>query len=128
VIGAQKEWRKMLYITRRIDADRTILTLSGCFNFSAGETFQRAIHQARASETPHLILNLAQVSLLDSAGIGWLMVMHHQLQLSHHHLILVVPPGSLWTLLKLVKLDNIMPIVTREEEVPVLSACVSAVM
>lgn len=80
-----------MQVTERVDANKILLTLSGRFDFHARKTFQAAIEQAQSANPRSIILNLAQVPFIDSAGLGLLCLAHENLSKVHIPLALVAP-------------------------------------
>ena len=56
-----------------------VLKLIGRLNFAARQKFQEAIKDARAANAKSITLNLEQVSYIDSAGLGLLMLTYKEL-------------------------------------------------
>ena len=104
-------------ITERMMDNKLILTLSGHFDFQARTLFREAIRQAQATNHRDILLNLVQVSFIDSAALGLLALTHQKLQLTHQHLVLVAPQGYVLKTLELADIHKMMPIAATEQEV-----------
>lgn len=105
-----------MHVTQREESGRTILTLSGRFDFKARHVFQTAINQAKSDELRHLILNLINVEFIDSAAIGLLLLTKKDLTRSGISLSLVVPRGYVLQVLQLMKIGALMAICSTEQE------------
>lgn len=100
----------MIQITDRVEADRTILTLSGRFEFQARTPFQTAIENAKRSNPRQIILNFSEVPFINSAGLGLLMVAHTSLQKDNIRLSLEVTEGYVLQVLTLANIGQKIPI------------------
>jgi anti-anti-sigma factor len=101
----------MIQITDRVEADRTILTLSGRFEFQARQPFQTAIENAKRSNPRQIILNFSEVPFINSAGLGLLMVAHTSLQKDNIRLSLeVTEEGYVLQVLTLANIGQKIPI------------------
>jgi len=100
----------MIQITDRVEADRTILTLSGRFEFQARKPFQAAIENAKRSNPRQIILNFSEVPFINSAGLGLLMVAHTSLLEDNIHLSLEVMEGYVLQVFTLANIGQKIPI------------------
>jgi anti-anti-sigma factor len=63
-----------------------------------------------------LVLDLSEVSYLDSSGVGLLFGLVRSLEVRRQRLVLVVPEQSpLWRLLKVTKLADVVPVLPDRE-------------
>ena len=100
----------MIQITDRVEADRTILTLSGPFEFQARKPFQTAIEHAKRSNPRQVILNLSEVPFINSAGLGLLMLAYTSLIEDNIRLSLEVTEGYVLQVLTLANIGQKIPI------------------
>ncbi|MDH5427526.1 MAG: HDOD domain-containing protein [Nitrospirota bacterium] len=100
----------MLKITERVEGDRTILTLSGRFDFRARQPFQASLDQAKRSNPRQIILDFSEVPFINSAGLGLLLVAHKHLQEVNIELSCKVSVGYVWQVLTLAHIGQTIPI------------------
>ena len=107
----------MIQITHRVEADRTILTLSGRFEFQARKPFQTAIEQAKRSNPRQIILNFSEVPFINSAGLGLIMVTHNSLLADNIRLSLEVTEGYVLQVLTLANIGQKIPISVKNPKI-----------
>ena len=103
-------------IVERQMEDALIFDLSGRFEFQATPSFFVALDRLQELGGQHLILNLEQVSFLDSAGLGAIHVAHQKLMAVGGTLSIVNPMPHVQNLLERANLTSIIPIHSVEEE------------
>ncbi|MDT7043443.1 STAS domain-containing protein [Candidatus Nitronereus thalassa] len=96
--------------------DAVVLDLSGRFDATAKQDVQRAIDQAIDTGTLHLILNLAGVPIVDSAGLGLLAVNHHKFKEKGGRLSLINPQPEVRLILDMVAIPKLIPSYNSIEE------------
>lgn len=101
----------MLQIAERFERDRTILTLSGRFDFRARQPFQASIEQAKRSNPQEIILNFSKVHFINSAGLGLLILAHKNLKEVNIALSFEVSEGYVWQVLTLAHIDQTIPMI-----------------
>ncbi len=69
-----------------------------------------------------VLLNLEQVSFIDSAGIGWLLAVHKRFQKAGGKLVLHTLPESIQLTLKVLRLDTVLCIADTEASARALAA------
>jgi anti-anti-sigma factor len=69
-----------------------------------------------------VLLNLEQVSFIDSAGIGWLLSVHKRFQKGGGKLILHTLPETIQLTLKVLRLDTVLNIADSEADARALAA------
>lgn len=97
-------------IFRRVEHDMTILDLKGELDFSSRRTFMDAIDRVGNANYINVILNLAEVPLIDSAALGMLVIAHQKLLLKQHRLSLLGPQPYVRQLLDLANFPKVIPI------------------
>jgi anti-sigma B factor antagonist len=100
-----------LTITSRKLEGVTILDLSGRITLGDGSVLLReAIRNLLVSGSAKVVLNLAEVSLIDSSGLGELVSAYTAARGASGGLKLLSPPPKILNMLQLTKLDTILDI------------------
>ncbi len=100
----------MIINTTQMDSQTWLLELSGRFDFQARHDFQRSTAQAEKSTPRKIILDVSQVSHIDSAGLGLLALTHKKLTPMGVQMIIVSTPGTTLDVLLLTNMDKLIPI------------------
>ncbi|HET9961954.1 MAG TPA: STAS domain-containing protein [Nitrospiraceae bacterium] len=98
-------------ITEEISAHTTTLRLEGNFTYTQRKPFQDAIKSACARNQQHIVIDLSQVSFLDSAALGLLMVTHRQLLAEKRRLSICKPQSTVKQIIELANLHKTIPVV-----------------
>jgi anti-anti-sigma factor len=96
----------------------TILKLEGNFTYTQRKPFQDAIKNACSKNTQHIIIDLSQVSFLDSAALGLMMVTHRQLLSEKRKLSMRRPQATVKQIIELANLHKTIPVVESEDAPP----------
>lgn len=96
-------------ITARADDQTTTLHLEGNFIYTERKRFQEAIHNACQEGARKIVLDLANVTSLDSAALGLLMVTHRRLCNERRRLVLVRPTANVKSIIQLANLHELIP-------------------
>jgi anti-sigma B factor antagonist len=102
-------------ISSRIEDDVVVLDLSGrfCFlDFSLRETINVLLGESRRD----FILNLTEVSYVDSFALGQLVAIWTSIRNRGGHMILLRPADRVLKLLQITKLDTVFPILRDEAQ------------
>jgi anti-sigma B factor antagonist len=93
----------------------TVIDLSGKISIGEGEVVlrERVVELLEARQS-HVLLNLAKVSSMDSAGIGELVACFKRTKAAHGALKLLNPTESVDNLLRLTKLRDLFEIYNDE--------------
>lgn len=100
----------MIVSTTQYDPQTLVLELSGKLNFSARKSYQQTINQAEATTPRTIILDLTQVSYIDSAGLGLLALSHKKLTGAGIQMCLASPQESVMQILELTNMDKMFTI------------------
>lgn len=103
-------------ITHNTKDNKLILRLSGRFDFRARHVFQTAMEEIKKTTPREIILNLTQVSFIDSAALGLMALSYEKLNSANQRLILVASQGYVLKVLELANFQKKMSIVATEEE------------
>ena len=90
--------------------EATVLKFIGRLNFAGGKSFQNSIKAAQAAGAKSITLNLEQVSYIDSAGLGLLMLAQKELSEAGISFSLSHPQERVLKLLDLTKISELIPI------------------
>lgn len=102
-------------ITHRTHRDAAILELADEFTYSKRKEFTAAMERAKQSGSRRIVLNLRDVTFLDSAALGLLALYGQQLQADHRELSLVGPQGTVKQILELADITRMVPVFPSEE-------------
>ena len=100
----------MLVMTRW-DKHTCILLLSGRFDKAARVPVETALATGEGRRCTQVILDFSNVSSMDSAGIGKLLLLYHSLRKKGAALTVMNPRTSVEKLLHMVNLATLFPIV-----------------
>ncbi len=107
----------MMHISTEVFDGTLVLTLQGRFDFHGMENFVAVLSQAEKTHRPqHIIMDLHQVTFIDSSAIGRLVGIHHRLQQVSVRFTLAGQTGYVDTVLKEIKLEDIISTVSSVEE------------
>ena len=99
-----------MQVNEKVNADTVVLKLTGKMDFQARKTFQTAIVHAKGSHPKQIIVNFSNVSFVDSAGLGLLLLSHKQLSKEGIALSLERIYGYVGDVLRLANIEKIIPI------------------
>lgn len=114
-VGPKRE-EEMLIIRERERAGTLVFDMVGRFEFQSSGEFIRALDKVAESPNSHLILNLQEVSFLDSTALGLLHFAHQKLASFGGRVSIVNPHPGAQKLLELANLPSIISIHNLEEE------------
>ncbi len=103
-------------IVERHMEDALIFELSGRFEFQSTPQFVVALGRIEELGGQHLILNLEQISFLDSAGLSAIHAAHQKLSAVGGTMSIVNPLPHVQRMMERANLTSIIPIHTLEEE------------
>lgn len=104
-------------ITQEKSDGQMLVHMEGRFDFGARKTFKDAMDQAIKDEMP-IVLDLAQVSFVDSSALGLLVISHQNLKSKKIPLCLVNPQVYVRQVLDLANIGKMIPIYQTFEEIP----------
>ena len=106
-----------MHIKTELYPDAVVLHLEGRFDFHAMDTFLAALSHAEKLPHPrHIILDLHQVTFIDSMTIGRLVGTQHRLHRDTIRFTLARQTGYVDTALKEIKLEAMISTVSSLEE------------
>lgn len=106
-----------MHIKTDVYPEGVVLRLEGCFDFHAMDTFLAALSQAeKLPHSCHIILDLQQLTFIDSMAIGRLVGTRRRLQRDSIRFTLTGQTGYVDIALKEIKLETMIPTVPTVEE------------
>ncbi len=108
-----------MIITQEQEDKMTILHLEGRFDFSARKVFKETLDQAAERNLP-VVLDLGQVTFLDSSALGLLVISQQALKGKHIPFYLTNPQTYVRQVLELANVAKMIPIYGTIKEIPVL--------
>jgi anti-sigma B factor antagonist len=94
-----------------------LLEISGDIDLSTLPLLQRALEQALNKKSQRLVIDLRRVSFVDSSGVGALIGAKKKLMTRHGELYVICGDDHIRRKLGLMRLGNIMRLLTTPEEV-----------
>ena len=88
------------------------MKLIGRFDMKMRQDFNAAVGQCIEKKTKELLIDLREVSFVDSSGIGMLIVTHKHCQASSIALRLCVSEGHVKQVIELMKIPSFIPMVS----------------
>ena len=110
-------WEAGMNITQKKSDGHVLVHMEGRFDFGARKTFKDAMDQAIKDEMP-IVLDLEQVSFVDSSALGLLVISHQNLKSKKIPLCLVNPQTYVRQVLDLANIGKMIPIYQKLEEIP----------
>lgn len=106
----------MLELQKYIQDHIIVLQLTGKLNSHTSTVFQRELEQIAQDQTCAIILNMAALQQIDSAGIGILVSIFKQLQAHSQSLQIVGLQGQPYDIFKLLNLHKVIKITPTVDE------------
>lgn len=102
-------------LTRRVWSDATVIEIDEVFTHRNRKEFSSAVSVFRESGGKHLIVNLREVTFIDSAALGLLALTSQQLAADERRLSLVDPQGTVKQILEMANIDKMIAVFPTEE-------------
>ena len=106
----------MLTVYKQIDPHNTVLALSGLLNQEEIPGLETFIQGAKELDCHHIILDLSDITWIDSFALDQLVRWHHQMKPQGLHFSIVNPSPSLRESLNQAHLSDLVPIFASQEE------------
>ena len=106
----------MLISERNITDHIVVEKLSGRFDQNARQKFKKRIDVAVENGYRFVILNMTEVSFVDSAALGWLVLSQRRFQRIGGKLTIVSCQGFVRDILDLTEISEWIPVYSHEEE------------
>ncbi|HOT45693.1 MAG TPA: STAS domain-containing protein [Spirochaetota bacterium] len=97
--------------------DHKIISLKGEMDYFSSKDIRDEIFKYIHTKTKSIILDLKDVSFIDSAGMGLLINLNREMSNNNGTLGLLNLSEDVFSLIKLATLDTIIPIYTSEEDI-----------
>jgi anti-sigma B factor antagonist len=94
---------------------RTLVTLSGELDASTASALYDKLSDLEVQDTHNVVLDLAQVTFMDSTGLAVIVTEHKRLQHSAGTLTIFAPPSSVRRLFEITGLTTVLDIVPATE-------------
>ena len=94
----------------------TVVDLHGRLDYNARWHFKAIINQCCLTEQEHLIINLAGLTFIDSAGLGFLVTAYLQFTGLKRRMSWIQSNGLVASLVSDLNLEELVPIFTNERE------------
>lgn len=98
-----------------IGEHRTVVRLQGEVDTYTVPDVRRAFDALELAPRSQVVVDLRDVTFLDSSGIGAIIVLYHRVEAAGAHLQLV-SAGVTLRLIRLMNLDQVLDVVTDDEE------------
>jgi anti-sigma B factor antagonist len=95
---------------------RTLVTLSGELDASTASALYDKLSELEVQDTHNVVLDLAQVTFMDSTGLAVVVTEHKRLRHSAGTLTIFAPPSSVRRLFEITGLTTVLDIVPATEE------------
>lgn len=102
-------------MTRRVWRDATVIHIDDVFTHRNRKDFSSAVSAFREAGGKHLIVNLREVTFIDSAALGLLALTSQQLAVDERRLSLVDPQGTVKQILEMANIDKMIAVFPTEE-------------
>ena len=97
---------------------RLTFGLHGEFDLSCGETFQQALAAAIDDRVTELVVDLRGLSFIDSTGFNALLYLRARAERDGFDFVVLCGEGHVMRVLKLVGLDELLPVVNPSAVLP----------
>jgi anti-anti-sigma factor len=104
-----------MHVSERIHNETLVLMISGRVTFYSRKVFQALVKTARFSGAKHIIFNMQEVTFMDSAALGVLMLAYLNLNEGDMDMSVVEPKHPVKTLLEDANFPNLIPTYPTEE-------------
>lgn len=104
-----------MQIVQRSYRNADVIDVTGQFNFGSRKEFSAALEKVKQAGNAHIILNMKQVTFVDSAAIGLLALASQQFKGTGRTLSLVGAQGTVKQVLDLAHIDQMIPTFAHED-------------
>ncbi|MFH8804551.1 STAS domain-containing protein [Streptomyces sp. NPDC017936] len=103
----QAEQQEQLSVVATATDDVHVLTLAGEIDHDTGDTLRQALHLP-GTPRPRVVIDMRQVTFMDSSGINVLLAAHHTLARAGGWLRLAAPTDTVMRTLRIVGVDAVI--------------------
>jgi HptB-dependent secretion and biofilm anti anti-sigma factor len=115
--GGIKTWEGCMNVTQEKREGAVILHMEGRFDFGSRKTFKESMDEAIQEGMP-VILDLGQITFVDSSALGLLVISHQNLKIKKIPFYLVNPQTYVRQVLDLANVAKMIPIYQTFHEIP----------
>jgi anti-sigma B factor antagonist len=108
--------RDPLEIEIQSSEERTLVTLSGELDASTASFLYDKLSDLEVEDTHNVVLDLAQVTFMDSTGLAVIVTEHKRLRHADGTLTIFSPPSSVRRLFEITGLTTVLDVVPATEE------------
>jgi anti-anti-sigma factor len=105
----------VMHVAERIQNETLVLMISGRVTFYSRKVFQALVKTARFSGAKHIIFNMQEVTFMDSAALGGLVLAYLNLTEGDMDMSVVEPKHPVKTLLEDANFPSLIPTYPTEE-------------
>jgi anti-anti-sigma factor len=113
----------MLTVREHVRQDTKVLELSGRFDSQSKLGIEVAILGAQEIGCHHIVLNFANITWIDSVGLGQMFLWYHRLKPERICLSIVSPQAPVRELLEFANLPEVVAVYQSEEEAVAARGC-----
>ena len=95
-----------------------VLEIHGEIDYFNIDEFKKEVLALPEGDDMHVIIDLANITFIDSSGIGTLVICHRAMKKKGGSLALFQVPSDIMVLIKMSTIDQFIPIYTNEDEIP----------
>lgn len=111
-----------MQLESKVNSTYTLLQLKGAFTFADRTTFKDAIDKASQAGCARLIVDLHEVTFLDSAALGVLVLTHKRFAQEQRKFCLLKPTEQALKLLTIAGIQKIITVYLSEQEASIGNA------
>lgn len=98
-------------ITQEMNNKKATLKLEGNFTYTQRKPFQEVLKSICTDQVEEVVIDLSQVTFLDSAALGLLMISHRQLDAEKRKFSLAYPQPTVRQIIELANLHKTIPMI-----------------
>ncbi len=106
-----------MQVMERLQDGVLVLMISGRLSFYSRKVFQAVIRNAETTNVHHIIVNMREVTAMDSAALGFFALAHLTLMDKHVGMSLVSPPTHIKKILVDANFSTMIPTYETERQV-----------
>ena len=111
-----------MQIETTVNTTYTLVRLKGSFTFSERNLFKEVVDKASQASCPRLIIDLHEVTFLDSAALGILVLTHKRFTQEQRKFCLLKPTDQGLKLLTIAGIQKIITVYRSEQEAAIGNA------
>src|SRR3712207_3969897 len=108
--------RPVMHVQRSAVDGLLVVRLEGRFEFASRNEYKRLITEILQEDHRRMVIDLEQVTFLDSSALGLLLLTDQNFKLKKGHFGLVKPTGHVHQILEVANIPRVIPIFNTVEE------------